>query len=100
MTDQAAAPEQRQRLSKLFEFLKAYTDMRFPAVRDISKQPKHLWLCDLPEHPSVELFQQLQRTEASEDSDVVLRLSRPTITPCPAPARELTEWLKPGWREV
>jgi len=36
MIDQTAAPEKRQRLAKLFEFLKAYTDMRFPAVRDIA----------------------------------------------------------------
>lgn len=100
MIDQAAAPEKRQRLAKLFEFLKAYTDMRFPAVRDIAKQPKHLWLRDLPSHPSIQLFQQLERSEAADDSDIVLRLSRPTITPCPTPPREITDWLKPGWREV
>jgi very-short-patch-repair endonuclease len=100
MIYQTAAPEKRQRLAKLFEFLKAYTDMRFPAVREIAKQPKHLWLKDLPSHPSLELFQQLQRSETAEDSDVVLRLTRPTITPCPTPPRELTDWLKPGWKEV
>ncbi len=101
MIEQPATPEKRQRLVKLFEFLKAYTDMRFPAVRDISKQPQSLWLADLPSHSSVELFQQLSTTEdRTEDSDLVLRLSRPVITPCPTPPRELSEWLKPGWQEV
>src|SRR6266511_3925841 len=99
MGDQPGKQEQRARLVKLFEFLKAYTDLRYPPVRDINKQPGVLWLADLPSHPSIELFPAGQADAESEESDVVLRLTRPVITPCPAPPAVLSEWLKPGWHE-
>jgi hypothetical protein len=44
MIEQPTTALKRQRLVKLFEFLKAYTDLRFPAVRDIDKQIKLLGL--------------------------------------------------------
>jgi hypothetical protein len=94
-------PQMRERLSKLFEFLQAYTELRYPPVRDITQQPHSLWLKDLPVHPSVELFQDASRTEdEGEDSDIVLRLTRPVITQCPPAPPVLSEWLKPSWHEV
>ncbi|MDE2484104.1 MAG: hypothetical protein KGL32_02475, partial [candidate division NC10 bacterium] len=76
----------RERLTKLFEFLKAYTDLRYPPVRNIAQQPHSLWLKDLPVHPSVELFRDAGKTEDKvEDSDIVLRLVRPVVTQCPPP---------------
>ena len=91
---------QRERLTKLFEFLKAYTDLRYPPVRDISQQLRILWLKDLPAHSAVELFRDTGTTgDEASDSDVVLRLTRPAITSCPPPPAAITEWLKPGWRD-
>ncbi len=58
----------RVRLTKLFEFLRAYVDLRFPPVRDITQQPRYVWLEDLPAHPSIELF----RGEHSEHSGTLL----------------------------
>jgi len=90
----------RERLTRLFEFLKAYTDLRFPPVRDINSQLRTLWLKDLPAHSSVELFRDVGKTdEGDEDSNVVLRLTRPVTTACPQPPAALLEWLKLGWRE-
>jgi len=90
----------RERLTKLFEFLKAYTDLRYPPVRDINSQLGTLWLKDLPMHVSVELFRDVGKPDdESEDSDIVLRLTRPITTPCPPPPEALLEWLKLGWRE-
>lgn len=89
----------RERLTKLFEFLKAYTDLRYPPVRDITQQPHSLWLKDLPAHPSVELFRDTGKTE-DEDSTIVLRLARPVITRCPSPSQVLSEWLEPGWQDI
>jgi hypothetical protein len=37
----------RERLTKLFEFLKAYTDLRYPPVREINSQLRTLWLKEL-----------------------------------------------------
>lgn len=91
----------RERLTKLFEFLKAYTDLRYPPVRNIAQQLHSLWLKDLPAHPSVELFRDTGKTEDKvEDSDIVLRLVRPVITQCPSPPQVLSEWLKPGWQDI
>src|SRR5262249_52857210 len=91
----------RERLIKLFEFLKAYVDLRFPPVRDIAQQPHFLWLNDLPDHGSIELFRDVGKPlEDTENNDVVLSLTRPSITHCPAPPGELAEWLNPGWQDL
>ena len=101
MSSQPNTQSTRERLSKLFEFLKAYTDLRFPPVRDIAQQPRSLWLKELPPHPSVELFPDADKSEdQTEDNDIVLRLTRPAITQCPPPPAALAEWLKPSWREL
>ena len=97
MNKQPNTQTKRERLTKLFEFLKAYTDLRYPPVRDITQQLRTLWLKDLPAHPSVELFRDIGKTDdETDDSDVALRLTRPTITACPPPPTSLSEWLKPG----
>ena len=75
MNEQTNLKPVRERLRKLFEFLKAYTDLRFPPVRDIAQQPRLLWLKDLPSHASVELFRDAGKSEdEAEDNDIVLRL--------------------------
>ena len=90
----------REQLTKLFEFLKVYTDLRYPPIRDISQQLRSLWIKDLPSHSSVELFRDAGRKEEeSEDNGVLLRLTRPTITQCPRPPAVLVDWLKHGWQE-
>src|ERR1035437_4125792 len=77
-------PLMRERLTKLFKFLKAYSDLRYPPVRDIDQQPGTIWLGKLPAHPAVELFRDTPKTEeVFEDNDIVLRLQRPTTSPCP-----------------
>ncbi|MEW6304783.1 MAG: AAA domain-containing protein [Verrucomicrobiota bacterium] len=101
MTQETDTQQVRERFTKLFEFLKAYTDLRYPPVRDIDQQLRTLWLKDLPAHPSVELFKDPGHgVHEGDDSDVVLRLTRPTITRCPAPPAPLVEWLNPGWQEL
>lgn len=101
MSTQPNMQPMRERLTKLFEFLKAYTDLRYPPVRDITQQPRSLWLKDLPAHPSVELFRDAGKTEDEvEDSDIVLRLTRPVITRCPPPPPVLSDWLRPGLQEI
>ncbi|MBK9989718.1 MAG: AAA family ATPase [Verrucomicrobia bacterium] len=88
----------RQRLSKLFEYLKAYSDLRHPPVRDIAQQLGAIWLGKLPAHPAVELFRELPKIEDDfEGNDIVLRLKRPAITPCPEPPAILSGWLTPDW---
>lgn len=101
MSDHPKTQPARERLTKLFEFLKAYTELRYPPVRDIAQQPRSLWLKDLPSHASVELFRDAGNpSDEAEDSDIVLRLTRPALTHCLPPPAALSQWLKPGWQEL
>jgi len=100
MSEQPNIQFARQRLTKLFEFLKAYTDLRYPPIRDIDQQLHVFWLKDLPAHPFVELFRNTGEPDSgANEGDVILRLTRPTTTSCPPPPTTLREWLKPGWRD-
>ena len=101
MNEQAHVQPQRQRLLKVFEFLKAYTELRYPPVRDIGQQLRVLWLKNLPQHPSVEVFQgDRQADNESEDADIILRITRPNLTACPLPPTAIADWLKPGWQDI
>lgn len=101
MSEEANLHLGRERLKKLFEFLKSYTDLRYPPVRDIAQQPRFIWLNDLPAPVSVELFRDAGKsTEDEENNDIVLRLTRPSVTQCPSPPAELSEWLNTGWQEL
>ena len=101
MNGQTAIECHRERLSKVFEFLKAYLELRYPPLRDIEQQLKVLWLKDLPQHPSVEVFRNDTNTEEkSEDAGVVLRVTRPRLTACPSPHPTIADWVEPGWENV
>ncbi len=67
MDEKADNPVLRQRVSKLFEFLKAYVDLRYPPIRNISQQPGVLWLDDLPPHPSIELGENNDGDEINDE---------------------------------
>ena len=101
MNDQILIQPQRERLLKVFEFLKAYTELRYPPVRDIGQQLRVLWLKNLSQHSSVEIFQgdRGEDTE-SEDADIILRITRADLTDCPSPPAAIADWLKPGWQNI
>ena len=100
-TEASPAQIQRDRLLKVFEFLKAYSDLRYPPVRKITEQMRILWLGTLPDHPSIEIASGTpSKDEATEDDDVVLRITRPTLKPCPRPPAMIAEWLKRGWENI
>jgi very-short-patch-repair endonuclease len=93
-------PLPRQRLTQLFEYLKAYGDLRYPPVRDIDRQDRRLWLDALPAHASVILHRDAAKDEEGiEDGDILLTLTRPTLTPCPPPPEAIRDWVKPGWQK-
>lgn len=101
MPVQAEASLPRKRLAQLFEYLKAYTDLRYPPVREIDRQLRTLWLDDMPVHNSVDLRRDAGRTEEEgEDEDIIFSLARPTLTQCPTPPEPIRDWIKPGWRDL
>ena len=100
MAAQPPVPIQQNRMFQLFEFLKAYIEHRYPPVRSIEQQLKTLRLGDLPQHPAIQLRRDIAPKEESEDTDVVLQITRPTLTACPPPPSAIADWLKPGWDRV
>jgi very-short-patch-repair endonuclease len=102
MNEQPTIQPQRERLTRIFEFLKAYTELRYPPVRSIDQQLRVLWLKDVPQHPCAEVFFRNDRKaeEESEDVDIVVRITRPGLTACPSPPAVIADWVKGGWQEV
>lgn len=97
-----SSPEPAERLLKIFEFLKTYLDLRYPHVRDIGQQMRVLRLDELPQHAAIEIFRPNgdPEQESEEDSDIILRITRPGLTPGPTPPAAIADWLKPGWQEI
>jgi very-short-patch-repair endonuclease len=101
MNAQTPTHPHRERLLKVFEFLKAYTELRYPPVRDISQQLRFLWLKNLPDHPSIEVFRSNGEADnESDDADIILRITRPDLTACPPPPAAIADWLKTGWQGI
>ena len=96
----------QSRFKNLFEFLKAYNDLRTPIVSNISQQIATLWLNTLPKHPTVKLNEYITPVKAEEyedgrqENDVVLEVTRPNMTACPKPPAILADWLLPGWNNI
>ena len=101
MSEQPNIQPQRDRLLKVFEFLKAYLDLRYPPVREIGQQLRSIWLNDLPQHSSIEIFHPNNITEdESEESGIVLKITRPNLTDCPTPPPAIADWLRSGWQNI
>lgn len=94
------------RFKSLFEFLKAYNDLRTPVVSDISQSIATVWLSSLPKHPDIKLNEYITsakpefKEDGQQENDVVLEITRPIMTPCPKPPEILSDWLIPGWTKI
>lgn len=93
----------RQRLIKVYSFLKELHGLGHPVIRDISTYGTEvLHVLALPDHPLVEVVAQKGELDGRGDDDsnqahLLIRVSRPTLTPCPKPPEALAGWLIPGW---
>lgn len=104
----------RDRVKRLFQFLREFHQIRHPIKRQVTEQPWSMWLQDLPDHPAVEVVdaagrtvrqgrtskedQEIELGEAGAKSDQpILRVRRPQTTQAPRPPELLREWLERGW---
>lgn len=109
MEDTGSDSVARSRLTQLFRFLQALDQLRNPVVRDISEQPWHLALRDLPDHECVTLRPiDFARVDPEEEDATgpgssppprgqILNVKRPTPTDCPQPPDIIKASLAPGW---
>lgn len=93
----------RERLSQVFQHLKALHEMRYPVQREVDNQPWKIWLTSLPVHPSIErgAFEQVQSQDASDENlaelPPILKVRRPRLSHPPQPPQDISDWLEPGW---
>ena len=101
----------RDRLLRVFRYLKALNEHRNPVKRHIGEQLWTQWLKDLPVHPSIKRgaspTAELPAVEASgdgasaerQDSHFILKIARPRLTNPPTPPALIEAWLQPGWED-
>jgi very-short-patch-repair endonuclease len=86
----------RERIARVFRYLKALNEHRNPAKRDLSEQPWTLWFRHLPDHPSI---QRRFSNGHDEEHDFILKVGRPTFTQAPQPPLPVVEWLEGDWED-
>lgn len=87
----------KDRIRQLYSFLREANQLRFRPVRLVSEHPKVVRLVEMPHHESMDLYRPVQVQDSQEIPDTLLRITRPTITPCPKPPESIGSWLLPGW---
>src|SRR6266446_4257662 len=88
----------RERIARVFRYLKALNEHRNPAKRDLSEQPWTLWFRQLPDHPAIQR-RVFNGHQADEDGDFVLKVGRPTFTQAPQPPLPIVDWLLGDWED-
>jgi very-short-patch-repair endonuclease len=95
----------KERLTRIFQFLRAFNDQHHPVPRRIDEQPWQLELSDLPQHPAVRHARTVRSPAPVDDDwertplahDVILTVRRSLPSEPPAPPLSLRPWLVPGW---
>ncbi len=87
----------KNKVRQLYSFLKEANQLRFRPVRRLSEQEHVIRLSELPKHHSMQLFRPVRVEESLEVPDVLVRVSRPKLTRCPAPPLSIADWLLPNW---
>jgi very-short-patch-repair endonuclease len=87
----------RHKVRQLYLFLKEANQLRFPPVRNISQHPKAIRLANAPDHPSVQINRPRRGESAEVMGDCLIRVGRPTLSSCPPPPLNVSNWLLPDW---
>src|SRR5437870_400449 len=95
MSDAKSQQQGRERIARVFRYLKALNEHRNPAKRDLSEQPWTLWFRHLPDHPLI----QRRFSNGQEEADFVIKVGRPTFTQAPQPPLPIVDWLEGDWED-
>jgi len=97
MSDAKSQQVGRERIARVFRYLKALNEHRNPAKRDLSEQPWALWFRNLPDHPAIQ--RRLLNGKDADEDDFILKVGRPTFTQAPQPPLPIVEWLEGDWED-
>lgn len=94
--DKMAENNSKDKLIKLFTFLKQYNDIKNPVVVDIDNQVWKNWMDDIPVHESI-----VNNIYSDEiDEDIIVSVRRPELKECPPIPEILVEWIEKGWKNI
>jgi hypothetical protein len=107
MSVSANLPLARERLIRLYRFLREYARIRHFFPKHIDHQPWRLWFSELPNHSAIRCGFVLSAEHHHEEATVpetetfefILTVRRPRLTKPPAPPASLEGWLQPGWED-
>ena len=100
-----ANEEDIAKIKAIFEYIKGYGILRTRLVKEINKEPLHIFIRDLPlDTPYLKVdYRDSERVSdaTNEDSNSrVLYVHKVGYTACPDPiGLTFFEWLKPGWND-
>src|SRR5437763_16227544 len=97
MPDAKSQQQGRERIARVFRYLKALNEHRNPAKRYLSEQPWTLWFRHLPDHPLIQ--RRVSNGRDDEEHDFVLKVGRPTFTQAPQPPLPIVDWLEGDWED-
>ncbi len=91
----------RERLTRVFKYLKALNELRNPARRRVQEQPWVLRFDELPEHPAITraLDPPVSDDPNAMSRDFLLRVGRAEVPQIPAPPARFLPFLAQGWDE-
>lgn len=91
----------RERLTRVFQFIKALNEMRNPVQRQVTEQRWVLWFHELPDHPSITRGFAANPDDPGDEQGAntgfILKVRRPVLKDPPPPPAEIVAWLEPGW---
>ncbi|MBU3207749.1 hypothetical protein KPL33_12300 [Clostridium algidicarnis] len=88
--------DEKEKVIRLFKFLKEYNVIKNPVVTDIVNQRWIRWMEVIPQHEAI--INNIYNSE--NDSDVLFSISQPNLSRCPNPPQEILEWLESGWNDL
>lgn len=81
--------QDKEKLIKLFQFLKQYNEIKNPVILDIDKQNWHKDLDILPIHDNI-----VNNIYNTSETDVLLSVDKPVLKNCPTPPDIIKEWIE------
>lgn len=84
----------KDKIIRLFQFLKQYNNIKNPVITDINNQVWRKWLDNIPSNQCI--VNNIYSEEGNE-SQVILSVGRPVLTDCPPMPSTLVNWIERGW---
>lgn len=83
----------KEKLSLLFDYIKQFSLLKTKIVKDVAKQPWHLFLSDIPIDDK---YVKISYRDG-EEGEELLKVQKPDYSPCPKPDYEIAVWIDSDW---